>query len=289
MKRARLWEDTIVLALRDQQWLRRLKHVPEVSGDPPGALPPGMIKLDGQAESKIGDVALKQGERFFIFEVKPELFRIRDEWTKGGKFKPKVVFETLRDLTKRTLSQDARLDDHKNLERSFRCHYFAYWWLLDEDDQSTNGAVLVEPYIPACAQLRNNGEVVGKECMPALRNRLKFIGETGLRDRIGLKDLFGSSMRTQSIGKKHDCGLERHEFQEYVNFLCESNGSQGSGEPIHAVVLSSLGSFFRVVSDTNHLASLLDHELRPEPVDLRAKSRAIERLQKFSISLGDGK
>lgn len=289
MKRARLWEDTVVLALRDQQWLRRLKSDPPVAGQIANAVPAGMIKLDGNAESNIGDVALRDGEKFFIFEVKSERFRIRDEWRKAGTFRPKLVFQTLRDLAIRSRSKDARLEDRTNVERSFRCHYFAYWWLTDDDNDEINGSIVVEPYMAACARLRNASEIAAKNCIPSIKERLKLQADKNTVERVRLSEIFECRLRSLSQ-RVLDCGLDKDEFQSYINFLCKGNGIEGGGEPIHAIVLSTLGSFFRVVSDTNHLASLLGGQLKPEPPDPRATSRASDpdHRCKSSSSLRDG-
>jgi hypothetical protein len=60
----RLWEDTIIIALRDLQWAKSIER---------GQARPGsLLKLDGNAETALGDAITDAGERFFLFEFKSE-------------------------------------------------------------------------------------------------------------------------------------------------------------------------------------------------------------------------
>lgn len=60
MGRTRLWEDSVVIALRDFQWRNAIEDAPYQRDDLASfncfksPLPPGMLKHDGRAESKLG-------------------------------------------------------------------------------------------------------------------------------------------------------------------------------------------------------------------------------------------
>lgn len=299
--RARLWEDSIVIALRDMQWMNYLNtEEPKrlCNGDPRlrGVVPPGFAKLDGNAESRIGDVTmLTEDERFFVFEFKSERLRVRDEWRKGGAFKPKKVYRRLsalvNDVNNERLGKSAR-----DLELSLRGHYFVYF-NADESNEGVAGTIFAEPYITASIALRTDAEKLISQTMRPLREmKIGVVTKDKLRQRARLDFLFKSSAKI-AIGRgeylnKHHVGLDQDEFSEYVKFLCHKGSREGhksrasedteqwqedeewtaSPEPLHMIVLSSSGAFFRVVSDTNHLAYLLDLKERPAPAVKKSMS-----------------
>lgn len=303
--RARLWEDSIVVALRDMQWMNYLnteKSKRLGDGDPRlrGVVPPGFAKLDGNAESRIGDVTLlTEDERFFIFEVKSERVRIRDEWRKGGAFKPKKVYRRLsalvNDVNNEGLGKSAR-----NLELSLRGHYFVYFNAAESND-GVAGTIFAEPYITGSIAHRTDAEKLVSQTMRPLREmKIGVVIKEKLLGRARLDFLFNHfaeiSIGRGDYGKKHNVGLDKDEFSEYVNFLCHRSSheshksrvsedeSEGTGEwkddeewtaspePLHMIVLSSSGAFFRAVSDTNHLAYLLDLKERPAPAVKKSMS-----------------
>lgn len=76
----KLWEDTIIIALRDYQWHKAWTGNSRM---PPASL----LKLDGNAESAMGDVLTSDDDRFFLFEFKG------DNANGGSEFeKPLVKF-----------------------------------------------------------------------------------------------------------------------------------------------------------------------------------------------------
>nr|MDO6936484.1 hypothetical protein [Xanthomonas vasicola]MDO6940456.1 hypothetical protein [Xanthomonas vasicola] len=97
-KKARLWEESVVIGLRDMQWRLQLQNllshedlykstrvrlqkqgnfIDDVALR--GVIPPGFVTLDGNAESSTADVALSSTKGFcFLVEVKPSEERIRD-------------------------------------------------------------------------------------------------------------------------------------------------------------------------------------------------------------------
>lgn len=299
--RARLWEDSIVIALRDMQWMNYLNTEESKrldNGDPRvrGVVPPGFAKLDGNAESRIGDVTLlTEDERFFIFEVKSERVRIRDEWRKGGAFKSKKVYRRLsalvNDVNNEGLGKSAR-----SLELSLRGHYFVYFNAAESND-GVAGTIFAEPYITGSIAHRTDAEKLAGQTMRPLRGMKIGVALKGkLLERARFDLLFSHSAEISigrgDYGKEHNVGLDQDEFSEYVKFLCHKGSREGhksrasedteewqedeqwtaSPEPLHMIVLSSSGAFFRVVSDTNHLAYLLDLKERPAPAVTKSMS-----------------
>lgn len=84
---AKLWENTLMTALRDAQWFNKA---------PQALFPPFFIKLDGNPESALGDALLDaDGGRYFLIEVKATRDQITEEWVKRGRFRPKRAYAKL--------------------------------------------------------------------------------------------------------------------------------------------------------------------------------------------------
>lgn len=295
MARITLWEDTIITALRDMQWLnlQRLSRETEDLVRMMRVYPPGFLKLDGHAESSIGDVAMKEGERFFLIEVKSEEHAVRDEWQAGpAKDQEKELLARLKGLPEA---------NEPMFKLCLRGHFVAYWSGARKRPKEhwVPGEIVTEPYYLACARLRRNCDVaedVGLD-HPGIKYSIGVVLEADLlaqertiaeslsaylaraeqkadkptrptipQTTATLLDLFSSKV---SVGVRvnatrlhapQPAGLEAEEFQAYLTFLT----AHRTETPVHAVVLTSHGSFFRVVADTAHLAALLDGKLGPE-------------------------
>ncbi|WP_321807800.1 hypothetical protein [Burkholderia sp. BCC1993] len=102
----RLWEDTIILALRDLQWHKAVKNGPF---KPPKAL----LKLDGNAETALGDAITSADDRFFLFEFKSDAHEGGSEFKKPLVHVMKAVARLSSDNPERTLfEQDSRAAHH---------------------------------------------------------------------------------------------------------------------------------------------------------------------------------
>lgn len=276
---ARLWEDTIIIALRDAQWLRCQEYVasdenPDAFYQPMPFIPHGMIKLDGRAESHIGDLALRASERFFVIEVKSTKQQVRDEWIKGGTFSPKAVYRRLQELVEGCNQKSPPLDLEDPMDRwlmfSLNGHFIAYWDPVSKAGGGISaGSVRLVPYLQAVVDSR----------MPADERDSRMI------DRLPISDVDaiswpndGEPATSRHLGRSDCClsyteadgtfvlnpepiGLTLDDFQDYVDYLCCAGLGTDDGEPIHAVVLSSHGSFFQVVSSTSELALILTGQL----------------------------
>lgn len=306
-RRARLWEDTIVCTLRDMQWLahcvrrstRRSRETLNIwnvgeeiseasigarndkfdhdAGKAAasvlnrGAVPPGFIKLDGLAESAHGDIAFTtDDERFFLIEVKSEATRIRDEWRKGEKFKPKDAYKTIHDLLGSFRDNNEESDrDFALIAISMRAHLFAYWKVVSHKDHELGGLIAATSYIVGCGNHVSDWDKTNGYQLPAttVRGKLNLPPDSYSKHlkshEIVAKNLFDrrAKILVSSNGRQGDTeefGATFDEFKRYVSFLSEQRKGDVAScpQPIHAVILSTRG-FFRVVGDTSTLAETL--------------------------------
>jgi hypothetical protein len=272
---ARLWEDTLVIALRDAQWLQAMRHV-QGQCHPNPIYPQTFVKLDGNAERDMGDVFYEADSRFFLLEVKPTRTEIKDEWVKRGKFKPKHAYRTLKAITKQWIHNGANMigssDNHTWMERSLRAHHFV-WWDDAQNYPNHLDNIRIQPYISAAIELRTTHAPTRTRTFPPHRHGFD-VGEDGgtvvWGDRTGTLPLIHSKegcvaalvmVRLTAQGEpqlvaywKRPLGLTQPEFQAYVDMLCQ--GSKNLD--IHAIVLSNCGRFMRVVTSISQLKNVFE-------------------------------
>lgn len=288
---SRVWEDTIVTALRDAQWL----HCRKDGLVPASLVPSGFLKLDGPPETGLGDVLYSAAERYYLIEVKGRRAAISSEWRgPDGPLKKlaykrlSALWTKLEILSSGSASQNQK-DDREKLSqffvRSFAAHHFAYW---DEwaSGQSRYGEIVLESYVPACARFceekKSNGEGLIRLWPKNYFGFLHGDPADGLTSEvIGLSDIFLQerprvclSPRQDSVGPTRPIGLRLEAFQSYVNTLLKD--WDGHDESLFAVVLSDSGSFFRVVGSTKELKLLMDprSELYSSPRKKRKKFKS---------------
>ncbi|MGQ5312247.1 hypothetical protein ACULMH_01020 [Xanthomonas arboricola pv. corylina] len=301
-KKARLWEESVVIGLRDMQWRLQLQNLlsredlfkstrarlqkqGNVIDDVAlrGVIPPGFVTLDGNAESSTADVALSSTKGFcFLVEVKPSEERIRDEWKLQGKKKrkrkasvnSKAAFRTLKGLVEAFESNPADEEKSRLLRLSLRIHQVAYWE-GQARGKRRKGVIKVEPYINACIRMRRIDELTSDRCIPTLEHlHYQFIvGETRDNQRLPANEMLGAAQNIQfdiNYNRiiqpiKAAYGAEYTEFQEYVNWLCESCSEDGDiDQPINCIVMTSDG-FLQAISSLRELSDLLKLDLSPEP------------------------
>lgn len=276
---ARLWEDTLVIALRDAQWIRAHNRY-NGQEHPYPCYPQNFVKLDGNAERDMGDILYEEDVRFFIFEVKPTRDEIKDEWVRRGQYKPKWAYRTLKALCEQWLDRGADLR-HKDavaeeMQRSIRSHHFV-WWSDQQTQDGIHNNIRFQPYIDTAIQMRSvhgptqsdafpyhpHGFMVGRKN----NNALTLVRSASFKliyDDHGCVAAMGRTPKPQSaIGAywAAPLGLPKDEFQKYVNYLCEQ--SSGHDEPIHAIVLSSCGRFMKVARRTSQLSDIFS----PSPTE----------------------
>ncbi|EJP77047.1 TPA: hypothetical protein ACOEOC_000221 [Stenotrophomonas maltophilia] len=302
-KRARLWEESVVVGLRDMQWRLQLHDILSredllnsirarfqgqggVIDDVAlrGVIPPGFVTLDGNAESSTADVALSSMKGFcFLVEVKPTRQGIRDEWKLKEKRKrksrasvhSKAAFRTLKRLVEDFEANPSDKERAKMLRRSLRIHQVAYWEGEDRG-KLRDGMIKVEPYINACISMRRVDELTSDRCISSLKHLYyQFKGDTRGTQRLPAKEMLSTSTRIQfdiqsngyieSIESAY--GAEYEEFQQYVDWLCKSCSEDGEvDQPINCLVMTDDG-FLQAVSSLRELATLLNIDLscKPEP------------------------
>lgn len=298
MGRTRLWEDSVVIALRDFQWRNAVEDALYQRDDLAincfkSPLPPGMLKHDGRAESKLGDVSLKNGERLFLFEVKSTRSQISSEWrhSRGMKWS----FRRLNDLAAQVIKIPESHAASNMLSLSLRGHHICYWNDCGEEAEVSGGYAVkggldAQPYIAACVEAQSLQERLGSSRMSWSpkwgRDIFRRSLDSADRRVISLSDLINSKavlkVAVAGMNQGQPCGLDAEEFAKYVAFLCgtkdgrigipSDDEAQARGaEDVHVVVMSSKGTLFRVVSDTAHMEMLLDGAFRPGPVRERKR------------------
>ncbi len=132
---AKLWEISVVIALRDQQWLMRDTSMPMPA-----------VNLSGNAESRLGDCLLTAHDRFFVIEIKPTTGQFSAEWKKKTvngveQFKKRAFASTL-DLADRLNKSNGNsaVQAQKDVLRSLLGHHFVYW---DDVEKS----LCIQPYL----------------------------------------------------------------------------------------------------------------------------------------------
>jgi hypothetical protein len=270
---AKLWEDTVITVMRDEKWQHALRHG--------NGVPLPQLKLKGGAEQRLGDTLdLAPNDKFFLFEVKGTREDIRDEWHTGDKANHnrkhalRAHIAWFGALTMGVAEASAQA----NLELSRRGHFFVYWAeygngpapafepnKLDEYLRAQYGfydGVVVEPYLAACREMgiKELRGLYGDQSRLALMSDEPTVGFH--RAQVPLSLVYEGRAGIVSPTSKmleHEweaLGLSQEEMCAYLRALCSAEGSATS-EPIHAVVMSASGQFFRVMTQTAQLEELL--------------------------------
>lgn len=275
-RQARLWENTIVLGLRDVQWMRFIEDRSKkkslgLANLPISTYPSRAIKFDGNAESDNGDLGLGINEKLFLIEVKSTKDRVIDEWWRNGKFKPKLLYRRLAGLVsqcnKKTKSGSLSTSDYDYtmLKYSLQCHLITYWDGAPATGGLTSGLITIKPYLQAMIESLV-GRATPRRAITTLPPQLNYsyyvnkgrkLEQTNFSSQqLGLDNVFLGQERPNSTPRKMgDIGLSPLAFQLYVNFLTAKR--LGGNDPINAVVQSTHGGFVQVVSDTSQLANIL--------------------------------
>lgn len=246
---AQPWEDTLIIAFRDIQWmLHSERHLSRISKavnhyfdicdlskvltEPSDqyesfedakreiysalnnhpSTPPLLAKLDDAAESTAGDVITAHDSRFFLIEFKSE---VGDKYTEHGKFVG--IFTRLLD----------EVNDEKLVELSNKGHFFI--------SQRPEPATKSTPTVRAITlEARTYYEVVRR------------------RDARKLKAV---TMRPLLESKSY--GLRLAEMADYLRLLCEvhSGDKQSGGHPLKVAVACSDGEFWPI-ADLSELHAL---------------------------------
>ncbi|WDK02005.1 hypothetical protein [Xanthomonas campestris] len=265
----KLWEDTVVISLRDAQWLHCKDQRPKA------VAPPSFLKMDGNAESSLGDVLFSSSAKFYLIEVKGTASDIASEWTGGASGDQKK--RLYRALAHRwnQLEDAASREDDEEIKRllnffaaSLSCHLFSYWeeWLLNDVKV---GDVVVIPYLTGCireyvkkdgqegefiSNLFENSFLLGVE-----RSGRSFVSEVASVDLLFKRNgrVFTTTKGSERVllDWSLPLGLSLAELQAYVDALTED---EPDVPDMHRILMDTSGQVFKSYASMADLKLALD-------------------------------
>ena len=212
------WEDSLIVALRDLQWIRKnkatlseIRRFQKVTTDAERAaiqakvknlpVPPALLaKLDGNAESASGDVLTSAEKRFFLLELKASEAALQSE-------KAKFVYACL------TSVDSENEEDRLLLELSRRGHHFLYPRV---DSASNSGPSGFLPIHRVTLKTRTYYDTVAHGAAAA--------------EPIAASDL---------LWNRRELGLRLHEMAAYLDALSTVHKGGTASHPIKVVVTSA--------------------------------------------------
>lgn len=207
------WEDTLILAFRDMQWIKKIQN-PEYTKRQELAKPPAlMIKLDGNAETAAGDILAGINQRFFLFEFKSAPTGFKSE-------EKKQVHQRLVNAG----SEDNY--DEELLELSRRGHFLVYPQPKGADNKSCESFALLHRLDLWCAPY----------CyLVELKQYPKSFRESG-----------DPRQMLESIFYDQSHGLDVDEISHYLQLLADQAEEEGGNDelPLKAVIASPNGLFW---------------------------------------------
>lgn len=249
-----LWESSVVIALRDHQWIRRTCKT---------TFPDQFISLGGDTEAANGDAIFLEGEKLFLFEIKSLQAKVREEW--AGRSEPKLAFERIFKEYISYMDKGSFYSQGLRLRQSMRCHHFVFWSAERRSGNRVAGNLNVAPYLTMAASKLTADNWPGDWCTERHISKIRenfglieWIEEDGRAVPYDTNSVFIGEMSSAGafFSRHHDrpeiceLGLDPKEFDEYVTWL-------GGGDlPIDAVVLSSQGTFFRHVKKMSELQQI---------------------------------
>ena len=234
------WEDTLILAFRDLQWLRKqdantealmikfenerkkitqreyFDWVKETLKRPP----PLLAKLDGHAESASADVLTAQNDRFFLLEFKSslELFRKEEE---------KYIKKVMNFVVQRPFLYDSFID------LSVRGHFLVYPTFA-QGSCGYSGSLL--PIHEATLRSAPYYQV----CSLTTTLHSQKPEDSRTLERVIWEDKLGLTME---------------EMTAYLFALSQNHGTTSGGHPMKVVVASAEGMVWPI-ADLSQLATL---------------------------------
>ncbi len=239
------WEDAVILAFRDMQWMRRQRanygafvtaHKKQQSEQQPSVEveerlrdfltqtctpPPLLAKLDGHAETASGDTLTSINKRFFLLEFKASKGKLKTE-------KIKFMHELM-----------TNVDPDKDVifvTLSRRGHFVVYPEFSKGQPRAQQGLLPVheasletQPYLDA---LRGNQWLSAKTTP---RHIAPAPAETVLWDVAQ--------------------GLSLEEMAAYLEALCEAHSDEGSSHPMKAIIATPDGLIWPI-ADLSQLTQL---------------------------------
>lgn len=272
---ASLWEVSVVLALRDLQWIMLGAN---------DEYPPPAVNLSGNAESIFGDSLLNANEKFFLLEVKSTSAKSTSEWALTGEGKErrhtKRAFVAVKELAKTFGKTPPTSNQRSDVLASLLCHQLAFW-------EGSIQALCIQPYLISTL----NGYVDAifkakydtKTMLEDSDRTLKIVSErinknfnfsfskkehpTELITCSECSSGSASSIYTSQLGISVNSddsnggrawiplGLPARNFNEYLQSI--SKTSNPDGEEINVIILSDKG-FIHVIRNTKEIIQFMD-------------------------------
>lgn len=273
-KRADLWESGVSTMVRDMQWIFRGSFPPETQ-----------LTLDGRAETALGDSFICANDKIFLLELKATASGKAADAEKDAHASILGAFRS-GDMTDDKIAEIA-----PRLWESVRGHHFVYW----ENDpkqrgsKSKTGGLMLDPYIRDVAK-RNKSSLSGYVRITLWLAAFGAEGsgeDVNLTEKLSLDRIFTNEAYAAVLDLDGELmnlgpvGLDPDDLQEYVKWLIR--GQNGLDFPIHAILCSRDGAFFRQVSSLKEVAKILANLNR-----LPCESGALQSLKRspesFSFS-----
>lgn len=254
-----VWEKSVAMAFRDCQWLYRTGPF----------IPKSTIALDSKFE-RAGDVLMPLGDRYFVFELKGGLEKIKSEWKSkevdGEQQAAKAAYREL-DALMTLYLKAPKAQDLIHVNHAMRGHFFAFWKPFKANNDQQLGTIEVLSYLQATAELkpwREAANVLRQRycfCIPGGRQQA---GEDGEYDRIGsfylpnvLLDHVALLERSAtSLPRAYQLGLNSKELHEYVALLLASVDQYDPS--INVMITNADGSFCRRVTKLSELRNIFN-------------------------------
>ncbi|HBO3166663.1 TPA: hypothetical protein L4R86_000346 [Pseudomonas aeruginosa] len=225
------WEDSLILAFRDMQWIRKIqtsarkpiKHLAQ-----PPAL---MVKLDGNAESRAGDVLAGYNEHYFLLEFKSSRSRFNTE--QGKSVHARLAAATPYSAEGRELL-----------------------------DLSTRGHLLAYP------EVKRGGGKPTKDILPIHNIDLMCVPYCLLVQDTSSQNLTQATLKLDDVFYGEGNGLSREEMADYLNQLVTAAVDSGDdGAPFKAVIATPDGLFWPTgrLSDFERFVASAGLPIKPQP------------------------
>ncbi|MDR0280639.1 MAG: hypothetical protein LBJ37_22435 [Paucimonas sp.] len=205
-KHERPWEDTLILAFRDMQWIERVSN--EALNRTELAQTPGLLlKFDGNAESAVGDVLASQDDRYFLLEFKATLSGLDKE-------REKDMYTVISEACNKDTGDP------------------------DLTEKAELGHFLVFPHP------RRSGLKKIESIIPVHDIQLNCISYPAFTREPVAKQLRKQSAPLREVFYGAEKGLDLAEMADYLNLLAKKKGDGGDSLPINAAIASPSGLFW---------------------------------------------
>ncbi|CAM3098912.1 Uncharacterised protein [Ectopseudomonas mendocina] len=222
------WEDTLILAFRDMQWIRQIMNSSNKTLEGLAQPPSLMAKLDGNAESAAGDILAGYRQRYFLLEFKSSASRFSTEEGKS---------------VHALLGNFQHSEQEVLIDLSERGHFLVY-------PEIKQGRRQISPsFLPV--------HWVNLMCMPYY-----FLTSEGRHARFE-----GCSESLEEVFYCGERGLCLEEFSFYLKALARASEEGGGGDtPLKAVIASPSGMFWPIgnLSDFMSFAKSVEPYISPK-------------------------